>query len=81
MLTNLGGRVVVHDDGLTIEGVTHLKGGRVEGQNDHRIVMAAAVAATRADSPVTITDAEAVAKSYPSFFETFRELGGQAYVE
>ena len=43
--------------------------------------LAAAVAATRADGPVFIRDAEAVAKSYSRFFEDFAALGGHVYVE
>ena len=43
--------------------------------------MAAAIAATAASGPVTITDAQAVAKSYPAFFEDFTALGGIAHVE
>jgi len=39
--------------------------------------LAAAVAATAARGDMTITDAQAVAKSYPDFFEEFRRLGGR----
>jgi 3-phosphoshikimate 1-carboxyvinyltransferase len=53
----------------------------VDGANDHRIVMAAAVAAACADRPVRITGAQAVEKSYPSFFSDFEALGGNAHVE
>ena len=48
----------------------------VDGANDHRIVMTAAMLATRA--PCTIVGAEAVRKSYPSFFEEYRRVGGIA---
>ena len=51
-------------------------GGTVDGANDHRIVMAAAAAATAAAAPVTVTGAEAVRKSYPSFWEEYKRLGG-----
>ena len=81
MLTALGGRAEATDDGLVIHGGAPLSGGTVEGRNDHRIVMAAAILATRAAGPVRITDAEAVAKSYPEFFNHFRQLGGIANVE
>ena len=54
-----------------------LTGGRVDGRNDHRIVMAAAVAATAASGPVAIEGAEAVEKSYPAFFDDFVRLGGR----
>ena len=60
-----------------IRGIPALSGGRVDGAGDHRIVMAAAIAALRASSPVTILGAEAVKKSYPAFFEDFKTLGGQ----
>ena len=48
----------------------------VDGAGDHRIVMAAAMAATRA--PLVVRGAEAVNKSYPSFFEEYRACGGYA---
>lgn len=46
----------------------------VDGAGDHRIVMAAAMLATRA--PCVLRGAEAVAKSYPSFFDDYRRAGG-----
>lgn len=77
LLRALGGRVEETDDGLAVEGVRRLTGGRVDGRNDHRIVMAAAVAATAASGPVAIEGAEAVEKSYPAFFDDFVRLGGR----
>ena len=75
MLRSLGGRVEITADGLAITG-TGLTGGTVESFSDHRIAMAAAVAATFAAGPVTIRGAEAVEKSYPGFFQDFQTLGG-----
>lgn len=75
-LSNLGARVRIEGDGLVIEGQPRLAGGRVNSHNDHRIAMMAAVAAVRCDGPVEIECAEAVNKSYPDFFEHYRELGG-----
>ena len=43
---------------------------------DHRIVMAAAVAAYAFSVPVTVRNADAVNKSYPDFFTDLRKLGG-----
>ena len=63
-------------DSLTVRGVPAFSGGTVDGANDHRIVMAAAAAATAAAAPVTVTGAEAVRKSYPSFWEEYKRLGG-----
>ena len=57
-------------------GKASFYGGTVDGANDHRIVMAAAIAATRADAPLTILGAEAVNKSYPSFWDDYKRLGG-----
>ncbi len=48
----------------------------VDSYHDHRIVMMAAIAATRADGPVCITDYRAVDKSYPDFFINFQNAGG-----
>ena len=76
LLTALGGQAEEGPDSLTVRGVPALSGGTVDGANDHRIVMAAAIAATRADAPVTILGADAVRKSYPSFWEDYKQLGG-----
>ena len=81
MLRALGGNVEVAPDGLIIQGGAKLRGGTVDGANDHRVVMAAAVAATVADGPVRITDARAIDKSYPDFFRDFEKLGGRVHVE
>jgi 3-phosphoshikimate 1-carboxyvinyltransferase len=60
-------------DGGTVEAV-------VDGANDHRIVMAAAIAASFAQTPVKIKGAQAVAKTYAHFFEDFKSLGGIVHV-
>ena len=75
-LNKLGARVEQGEDFLTIRGVDHLTGGTVDSHNDHRIAMMLAMAATRADGPVTLLDAGAVAKSYPNFWEEYVRLGG-----
>ena len=72
----LGGKAEELPDGLVIHG-TNLAGGTVDGQNDHRVVMSAAIAATACEDPVTILGAEAVNKSYPHFWGDFEALGGQ----
>lgn len=81
MLRALGGDCDEEPDGLTIRGVPALRGGHVDGMNDHRIVMAAAIAASAARGEVVIDGCEAVNKSYPAFFEHFNALGGNARVE
>lgn len=79
-ISALGGKVRQTDDGLLIDGIPLLRGGTVQGCNDHRIVMAFAVAALKASDRVTITDAQSIHKSYPSFFTDFNQLGGNANV-
>ncbi len=80
MLTALGGQAEEGPDSLTVHGGHPLTGGTVDGANDHRIVMAAAIAATACTGPVTILGAEAVRKSYPSFWEEYARLGGEHHV-
>ncbi len=80
MLYSLGAQVKETDDGLIISGKPSLAGGVTDSFGDHRIAMAVAVAAQKCENPVTITNAGAVAKSYPAFFEDYNSLGGKAYV-
>jgi 3-phosphoshikimate 1-carboxyvinyltransferase len=79
MLSALGGQAEEGPDSLTVRGGP-LSGGTVNGANDHRIVMAAAIAASACKGPVTILGAQAVNKSYPSFWEDYQQLGGEARV-
>lgn len=77
MLHALGADIHETKDGLTINGGRPLIGGvTVSSCNDHRIAMSAAIAATVCEKPVTITNAQAVNKSYPKFWEHFEDLGG-----
>jgi 3-phosphoshikimate 1-carboxyvinyltransferase len=77
MIRNLGGKAEFTADSLTVFGVGRLRGGQVFGCNDHRIVMSAAVAAESCKEDVIITDAEAVNKSYPTFWNEYKKLGGE----
>jgi len=85
LLSALGHGVEITPDGLVIHGGSPAPCDAavrtVDGANDHRIVMAAAVAAAFADRPVRVTGAEAVEKSYPDFFRDFEALGGIVDVE
>lgn len=80
MLNNLGGNVTVTPDGLEINPTGNMHGGTVDSCGDHRIVMAAAIAALSCNGDVIIKGAEAVEKSYPDFFEDYKNLGGVADV-
>jgi 3-phosphoshikimate 1-carboxyvinyltransferase len=77
MINNLGGKAEYNADSLTIFGKGKLYGGKVDGYNDHRIVMAAAIAAENCEKEVIITDAGAVNKSYPTFWDEYKRLGGK----
>ena len=79
MLSALGGQAEEGPDSLTVHGGP-LTGGTVDGANDHRIVMATAIAAAACQAPVTILGAEAVNKSYPSFWDDYKRLGGDIHV-
>lgn len=79
MLTALGGHCQEGPDSLTVTG-GKLAGGTVDSAGDHRIAMAAAIAATGCTSPVTILGAECVKKSYPDFWEVYQSLGGEIHV-
>lgn len=75
LIRGLGGCARIEGDQLIVHG-TGYSGGKVDAFADHRIAMSAAIAATVCSAPVTITGAEAVAKSYPSFWNDYQALGG-----
>jgi 3-phosphoshikimate 1-carboxyvinyltransferase len=77
MINSLGGNAEFDNDSLTVHGTGKLLGKNVDGANDHRIVMSAAIAATNCMNTVYITDAEAVNKSYPNFWDEYKRLGGK----
>jgi len=79
-LSALGADIEITGDGLVINGKDRLTGGVCESHNDHRIVMAAAVMSCACEYPVIIRGAQAINKSYPSFFEDFKSIGGKADV-
>lgn len=80
MLRALGADISETGDGMVIRGKKALDGGKTQSYNDHRIAMAAAVAAVKCKNAVTIVNAEAVNKSYPEFFNDYNKLGGNASV-
>jgi 3-phosphoshikimate 1-carboxyvinyltransferase len=69
-LRALGVRVTPRDDGFWVRGVpTRPKGGRMASHGDHRIAMLGAVAGLVSRDGVAVEDADAVAVSFPGFFE------------
>ena len=79
-LNAIGGKVTVHEDSLEIEGVSELRGGEIDGHNDHRIPMSMAIAATCCTSPLIIRGAECVKKSFPNYFDVYKQLGGEVEI-
>ncbi len=85
-LKKLGANITERPDGMEIIGKPMLsQEGTVfcDSHNDHRIAMAAAIAATVCgkETTVIIEGAEAVNKSYPTFWEVYRSLGGNVRLE
>lgn len=70
----LGVSIVLQDDLMIIEGGKGVRGGIVHSRHDHRIVMACAVAALKANGVVEIEDADAINKSYPNFYKDLSYL-------
>jgi 3-phosphoshikimate 1-carboxyvinyltransferase len=73
-LRAMGAEVVEHEDGMDIPGGQTLRGGVIESGLDHRITMAFAIAALRAEGETEIRGAEAAAVSFPEFFDRLDEL-------
>ncbi len=77
MICALGGQAAWDGRLLEITGGP-LHGGTVNSYGDHRIAMAAAIAATVCSDSVILQNAECVAKSYPNFWRDYLSLGGKA---
>ncbi len=74
LVSSLGGSIFSDGENIYIDGCGSLRGGRVDGFSDHRIVMSAAIAACICDNDVVIDGYEAVTKSYPEFFSELDAL-------
>ena len=74
MLSRLGARVEETPDGMRIEGGVLSGGARIATHGDHRLVMAAAVAALACEEAVEIEEPEAAGVSFPAFFRTLEEV-------
>lgn len=76
LVRSLGGKITAGENYIEISGSGSLTGGTANAAGDHRIAMSAAVASLICENSVTIIGADAVNKSYPTFFEEFANLGG-----
>ncbi len=79
-LSKLGAEIKELPDGLEISQ-SELKGGRVDGNDDHRVVMALALAGLVSDEPVIIEGAESAAVTFPNFVELMNKLGADIHTE
>src|SRR5262249_13774712 len=81
-LQRAGGEVEPLPDAIRVQGHPEgiAGGATVQAHDDHRLAQALAVAALGSRDGLTITGAEAVAKSYPSFFADLARLGAEVRV-
>lgn len=78
LLLRLGCRIEMITDGWRIFGISGDSDPIVvDGHGDHRIVMAAALAGIAGKAPVTVSDGEAAAKSYPGFWDQLADCGAK----
>lgn len=73
-LKKMGADVEELPDGMIVRR-SDLKGARVKGHGDHRVVMSLAVAATGAKGQTVIDTAESAAVTFPDFYDLFRSTG------
>lgn len=76
----MGISIELQDDLMLIKGGGGVKGAQVHSHHDHRIAMACAVAALKATGETVISEAQAVSKSYPDFYEHIQQLGATCQV-
>ena len=77
-LKKMGAYILEREDGLIVHR-SKLKGADLDAHGDHRVAMALVVAALFASAPSTLSGAECVAKTYPSFFQHFTQLGAKIF--
>ncbi|NLM70224.1 MAG: 3-phosphoshikimate 1-carboxyvinyltransferase [Firmicutes bacterium] len=75
-LHKLGADVSELSDGIRIKGGKPLTGAVVSSHHDHRIALALAVAALRAEGETQITNADCISVSYPRFLQDLVQIGG-----
>ena len=66
--------IILKNDEMYITGAV-VKSAKVSSHHDHRIAMAAAIAALKAEGTIEIADADAINKSYPQFYEDLKKIG------
>lgn len=77
----LGIKIELQGDLMLVYGGAAIQGAEVHSHHDHRIAMAAAIAALGAQGPIRILDAEAIDKSYPNFYNDLISLGAAIHLQ
>jgi len=77
----MGVAIELEGDRMKVLGGKGIKGAVVHSRHDHRIAMACAVAALRAEGMTTIEEAEAINKSYPDFYAHLHQLGADISIK
>jgi len=77
----MGIEIELQGNKMHIRGGTGVKGAHVHSRHDHRIAMACAVEALKAEGETVIDEAEAVSKSYPNFYEHVQSLGAKLNIQ
>jgi len=72
----MGVAVEARPDGMIVPGRQRFHAAAFDSFGDHRIAMAFAVAALRADGECTVENADSAAVSFPQFFSILREACG-----
>ncbi len=67
--------ISIENDEMIIHGTGKVNGGIVSSHSDHRITMACAIAALKAESKIVVEESESINKSYPNFFKHLINLG------
>jgi len=75
----MGIEIKLQDDLMLVEGGKGINAATVHSHHDHRIAMACAVAALKANGETTIEEAEAINKSYPTFYSDLKSLGAVVF--
>jgi len=79
-LSKMGARVEELPDGLIIRE-SKLRGSKLDGHGDHRVVMSLAIAGLVAEGATEISTAEAIKATFPNFIQLLESLGGRVSLQ
>lgn len=73
-LTKMGAKISIVDDEMRIQGIEKVNSAEINPHGDHRIAMACAIMALKANKPTSIQNSEVVNKSFPDFYDYLEKL-------